>query len=202
MPLLNGSIINIPVAGWKSFNVYSTLKKGIYQILNASFFSTISGHSTHRVLIVCRRGKFLQTGTQFLLQELLATAGHRGRCHGCCGRLHELVVTAEAGATAQGCRLQLDHLRRSVPGAGALPAGLAACVTHGEIALPSLSADAVADHAGPLQTVPTALGTIQRNLLVGPQDSAGEARAQLDAQVFDGEHGLGTDFQGGGRCRR
>lgn len=152
---------------------------------------------------MCRRGKFLQAGTQLLLQELLATAGHRGPGHGCCGRLHELVVTAEAGATAQGCGLQLDYLRRRrVPGAGALPTGLAACVTHGEIALPALSADAVADHAGPFQAVATALGAIERNLLVGPQDSAGEARSELDAQVFDGEHRLGTDFQGSGRCRR
>lgn len=154
-----------------------------------------------RVSIVCRRGQFFQTGTQLLLQELLASAGHRGRgCRG--GRLHKLVVTAEAGATAEGRRLQLHHLRRAVLGAGALPTGLTASVTHGEIALPALSAFAIANHAGPFQTISTALGTIQRNLLVGPQHSAREARSQLDAQVFDGEDGFGTDLQGGGRCCR
>lgn len=145
-------------------------KKGDNLMFNASFPQLEDiPHRAGVVLvsIVSCRGQFFQTGTQLLLQELLATAGHRGRCC-CCGRLHKLVVTAEAGATAQGRGLQLDHLRRGVLGAGALPTGFTACVTHGEIALPGLSANAIADHAGPFQTVTTALGAIQRNLLVGP----------------------------------
>lgn len=144
-----------------------TLKKGDNQIFNANFphLEDIPHQAgVVWISIVCCRGQFFQTGTQLLLQELLATTG---RCC-CCGRLHKLVVTAEAGATAQGCGLQLDHLRRGVLGAGALPTGLTASVTHGEIALPALSADAIADHAGPFQTVATALGAIQRNLLVSP----------------------------------
>lgn len=149
-----------------------TLKKRDNQIFNASFpqLEDIPHRAwicLRSVSIVCCRGQFFQSGTQLLLQELLATAGHRGPCC-CCGRLHKLVVTAEAGATAQGCGLQLDHLPRGVLGAGALPTGLTASVTHGEIALPGLSAEAIADHAGSFQTVATALGAIQRNLLVGP----------------------------------
>lgn len=154
-------------------------------------------------LIVGRRGQFLQPGAQLLLQELLggvlvASGGGRRRCG-----LHQLVVTAEAGATAQGRRLQLDHLgRRGELGADALPAGLTASVTHGEIALPQLSAETVADHAGPLQAVATALGTVQGDLLVGPHHSAGETGAQLGPQVLDGEHRLGTHLEGGGRQGR
>lgn len=156
-------------------------------------------------LIVGRRGQFLQPGAQLLLQELLGgvlVASGGGRRRRRCG-LHQLVVTAEAGAAAQGCRLQLDHLgRRGELGADALPAGLTASVTHGEIALPQLSAETVADHAGPLQAVTAALGTIERDLLVGPHHAAGEAGAQLGAQVLDGEHRLGTHLEGGGRQGR
>lgn len=45
-------------------------------------------------------GEFLQPGAQFLLEELLVrrsvAGGHGGR-----RRLHQLMVTAEAGATAE-----------------------------------------------------------------------------------------------------
>lgn len=146
-----------------------TLKKGDNQIFNTSFPQ--SENIPHQVgvvwsSIVCCRGKFFQTSTKLLLQKLLATAGHRGRC--CCGCLHKLVVTAEAGATAEGCGLQLDYRSRGIFGAGALPTGLTASVTHGKIALPGLSADAIADHARPVQTVATAFRAIQRNLMVCP----------------------------------
>lgn len=149
-----------------------------------------------------RRGEFLQSGTQFLLQELLAdvlVAAGWGR------RLHQLAVTAEAGAAAEGCRrLQLDHLgRRGELGTDALPACLTAGVTHGEIALPQLPAQPVAQHAGPFQAVAAAFGAIQGHLLVGPHYAAGKARAELGPQVLNGEHRFGTDFEGGGcyRCR-
>lgn len=105
--------------------------------------------------IVSCRGQFFQSSTKLLLEELLTTAWHRGRC--CCGRLHKLVVTAEAGATTEGCGLQLDHRRRSILSAGALPTSLTASVTHGKIALPGLSANTITDHARSVQTVATAL---------------------------------------------
>lgn len=147
-----------------------------------------------------RRGQFLQSGTQLLLQELLADVlVAAGRGPGRSRRLHQLVVTAEAGTTAQGCRrLQLEHLgrRRGVLGADALPACLTAGMTHGEIALPQLPAQTVAQHAGSFQAVATALGAIEGHLLVGPHHSAGEARAELGPQVLNGEHRLGTDFKG------
>lgn len=156
-------------------------------------------------LIVGRRGQFLQPGAQLLLQELLggvlvaSSGGRRRRSR----RLHQLVVTAEAGTTAQGRRLQLDHLgRRGELGADALPAGLTASVTHGEIALPQLSAETVADHAGPLQAVAAALGTIEGDLLVGPHHAAGETGTELGPQVLDGEHRLGAHLEGGGRQSR
>lgn len=105
-------------------------------------------------------------------------------------------MTAEAGATAERRRrLQLAHdLGGKLGSADALPAGLAAGVAHGEVTLPRLAAHSVAEHAGPLQAVSAALGAIQRDLVGRPGYATGEARAQLGAQIFDGEHGLGADL--------
>lgn len=149
-------------------------------------------------------GEFLQPGAQFLLEELLVrgsvAGGHGGR-----RRLHQLMVTAEAGATAERRRrLQLAHdLGGELCGANALPAGLATGVAHGEVTLPRLTAEPVTKHARPFQAVTAALGAVQRYLVVGPGNSAREARTQLGAQIFDGEHRFRTDLQGcGGRHGR
>lgn len=147
--------------------------------------------------------QLLEPGAQLLLQELLvrgSVAGGHGR-----RRLHQLVVAAKAGATAERRRrLELaDHLGGELPGADALPAGLATGVTHGEVALPGLTADSVAENARSFQAVAAALGAIQRDLVVVPGDATGEARAQLGAQIFDREDGLGADFAGcGGETSR
>lgn len=150
-------------------------------------------------------GEFLQPGAQFLLEELLVCGSVAGAGHG--GRLHQLMVTAEAGATAERRRRLLSELAHDLGGelggADALPTGLATGVAHGEVTLPRLTAHAVAEHAGPFQAVTTALRAIQRNLIVGPGHSAREARTQLGAQIFDGQDGLRTDLQGrGGRHGR
>lgn len=110
-------------------------------------------------------------------------------------------MTAEAGTTAERRRrLQLaDHLGGKFSGTDALPARLATGMAHGEVALPRLAADAVAQHARPFQAVAAALGAVQRDLVVGPGDATREARTQLSAQIFDGQNGLGADLQGGGR---
>lgn len=148
---------------------------------------------------MCLGGELLEPGAQLLLQKLLVrgsvAGGHGGR------RLHQLVMTAEAGTTAERRRrLQLaDHLGGKLGGANTLPARLAARMAHGEVTLPRLAAESVAQHARPLQAVASALGAIERDLVVGPGHATGEARTQLGAQIFDGQHGLGADLQGGGR---
>lgn len=146
--------------------------------------------SSGKFSIVSFSRKLFQSCTQLLLEKLLThgtmTGGHRG-C------LHELMMTAEAGATTERGRLQLYHLGREL-GADALPTRFAASVTHREITLPELTANSIADHAGSLKAVTAALGAVQGNLIVGPGDATGEAGTELSAQIFDGQDGFRADI--------
>lgn len=65
-------------------------------------------------------------------------------------------------------------------------------MAHGEITLPQLTADAIAEHTGTLEAVATALGTIEGHLVPGPGDAAGVAGAELLPQLFDRQHRIGV----------
>lgn len=61
-------------------------------------------------------------------------------------------------------------------------------MAHGEIALPQLTADAIAEHARALEAVAAALGAIEGDLVLGPGHAAGVTRAELFPQLLDRQH--------------
>lgn len=67
---------------------------------------------------------------------------------------------------------------------------------HGKVPLPRSTAAAVAQRARPLHAVPAALAAVQRDVILGPGDAAGEAGAQLHAKLLDGDDIVHGDLQG------
>lgn len=61
-------------------------------------------------------------------------------------------------------------------------------MAHGEITLPQLTADAIAEHTGTLEAVATALGAIEGHLVSGPGHAAGVAGAELLPQLLDRQY--------------
>lgn len=57
---------------------------------------------------------------------------------------------------------------------------------HGKITLPLHTALAITEWAGTLQAVATAFAAIQRDMIIGPGDTARKAGANVLAQLLDG----------------
>lgn len=66
---------------------------------------------------------------------------------------------------------------------------------HGKVPLPRRSTRAIAQGAGPLHAVATALTAVQRDMVLGPGHAAGEARAQLHPQFLNRHDVIHGDLQ-------